>query len=794
MKITVARPFLLILLCGLALALPLATPATAAEAKPPAEQGPSPLQMEQALRRLDSDQWILQAEALNQLAEWKAADAVEPARRILSKGANPWVRGRAFVALARIIGDAVLDDAIDLADDKAADMRSAALKALAFIGSPKGAAAAKRRLTDECPAVRYEAAAAYASLKGADSWGLLESLLADPDVGMVVRVIKAVVHVDTPAARAKVIGLLESENPDVRIAAAETLGALHATEAISRLLGHMTTDADAAVRTACDGALLLFEPDALTQPLFEILRGENTALYPTALGLLARNPTDEVRDGIAELARNPVERYKPVLSTMLNLVASGDPNRHIDFVVRHTGKEYPPEIRAQAVEKLILCDKADHYTILRSLMLDPNSKVHGAAFGAVYKLDKEPPPGGFALYVRDLLLSENLSIQNNAIGMLARQRGSEPLAESAAALDPILGGKDHNLAMNVAKTVGYRATEKDCRILARAQGFITEWRIIGPFPSDQNLGGLATPYPPEAEVDFGKSYSSNQEFFGYGASFDAITALCGGVEKQALSLRPPWEPQSSFRAGRIAVTFPLSLPDRKGLTLSFFAGFQDNPQKGDGVKFEVLADGQPLMFIELTPKIEGWQHSMASLSAYAGKKIGLKFVVDSLASGQNDLVVIGEPRVLAGGATAFDLLKLADTASARTEVNRQEREVSWVPATVDHANGFLYLHYRFKDPHWSAAYAVADVDLPGEEKALVWFGADEAGRLWVNGEEQKLDGDVRGGTVEVTLRPGRNRLMVKTVTTSGEWYTGVRIMAPDGTRLQGLKVARKKKK
>jgi len=788
MKTTVARSLLLVLFCGLASALPLAAPATAAETEMPAEQGPSPLQMEQALSRLDSGRWIVQAEALAQLAEWKSADAVGPIRRILSKGSSPWVRGRALVALARILGDDVLDDAIGFADDKAPEMRAAALQALAFVGSPKGAAAAKRRLKDKSTAVRYDAVYAYARLKGADAWDLLAPFLTDPDLGMVEQVARAVVHVDTPAARAKVVGLLESESAGVRIAAAETLGALHPTEAIAPLLVHVTTDADAAVRTACERALLLFEPDALTRPLFEILRGGNTALYPIALGLLARNPTDEVRDGIAELARNPVERYEPVLSTMLNLVASRDPGRHVDFFVKHTGAEYPPAIRAQAIDKLILCDKADHYTILRGLMLDPDSKVHGAAFEAVYKMDKKPPPGGFSLYLRDLLRSENRSIQNNALGMLARQRGSEPLAESAAALGPILGGKDHKLAVNVAGTVGYRATERDCRILARAQGFVTEWRIIGPFPSDRRLNGIDTPYPPESGVDFGKSYDGNQEFFGYGASFDAMAAVCGGVERQALFVRPPWEPQSSVRAGRIAVTFPLSLPDRKGLTLSFYAGFPDGPRKGDGVKLEVSADGQPLMFAELMPKVEVWQHSVVSLSAYAGKKIRLTFVVDSLASGQDDLAVIGEPRVLAGGATVFDLLKLVPTASARTELSQPEREVSWVPATVDHANGLLYLHYRFKDPNWSTAYAVADVDSPGEEKALVGFRADEAVRLWVNGEEQKLKGNARGGAVEVTLRPGRNRLMVKTATTSGEWYTSVRLMAPDGSRLEGIKM------
>ena len=60
------------------------------------------------------------------LAQAKEKQAVAPLKAILAGQAHPWVRGRALVALAGILGEGVLEDAIALAQHQAPELRAAA--------------------------------------------------------------------------------------------------------------------------------------------------------------------------------------------------------------------------------------------------------------------------------------------------------------------------------------------------------------------------------------------------------------------------------------------------------------------------------------------------------------------------------------------------------------------------------------------------------------------------------------------------------------------------------------------
>ena len=94
-------------------------------------------------------------------------------------------------------------------------------------------------------------------------------------------------------------------------------------------------------------------------------------------------------------------------------------------------------------------------------------------------------------------------------------------------------------------------------------------------------------------------------------------------------------------------------------------------------------------------------------------------------------------------------------------------EVGWRPLPRDAEGvGFVNLGAALRPDHAVAAYALAVVVAPRDERVRLWFGGSGAAKVWLNGVLAVEDPtyhaarlDQRG--VAVTLRKGPNRLLVK---------------------------------
>lgn len=92
-----------------------------------------------------------------------------------------------------------------------------------------------------------------------------------------------------------------------------------------------------------------------------------------------------------------------------------------------------------------------------------------------------------------------------------------------------------------------------------------------------------------------------------------------------------------------------------------------------------------------------------------------------------------------------------------------------------------------------AAYLATRICAPHSQAARLEVGSDDGIKIWLNGavvhRNNALRGCARGAdTVAVILRAGWNDLLVKVTNNGGGWAASVRVRAPDGDRLEGLRV------
>jgi len=116
--------------------------------------------------------------------------------------------------------------------------------------------------------------------------------------------------------------------------------------------------------------------------------------------------------------------------------------------------------------------------------------------------------------------------------------------------------------------------------------------------------------------------------------------------------------------------------------------------------------------------------------------------------------------------------------------------VRWQPVDAP-ADGYVRLNPLFQPSDWVAAYARSWLYSPDERDAVLLLGADDAHRLWVNGEpaserQGRNIAMVDDLAVPVHLRAGWNRVLIEVADLDGGWGFQLRAADPGG----GLRWAR----
>ena len=121
-------------------------------------------------------------------------------------------------------------------------------------------------------------------------------------------------------------------------------------------------------------------------------------------------------------------------------------------------------------------------------------------------------------------------------------------------------------------------------------------------------------------------------------------------------------------------------------------------------------------------------------------------------------------------------------------------QVGWTQRTDKTFDGYVDFQTIFGgNLNWVAAYAWTTVTVPDERIAHIHFGSDDQAKIWLNGESVFTDSTAHSvaidqATIPVTLKPGRNSLLVKVCDEEIFWGFYLRITDPAGKPFDDLTI------
>ena len=119
-------------------------------------------------------------------------------------------------------------------------------------------------------------------------------------------------------------------------------------------------------------------------------------------------------------------------------------------------------------------------------------------------------------------------------------------------------------------------------------------------------------------------------------------------------------------------------------------------------------------------------------------------------------------------------------------------QIGWTQQTDKTFDGYVDFETIFGgNLNWVAAYAWTTLTVPDERTAHIHFGSDDQAKIWLNGESIYTDNtahpvEIDRATIPVTLKPGKNSLLVKVCDEEIFWGFYLRITDPDGKPFDDL--------
>ena len=127
--------------------------------------------------------------------------------------------------------------------------------------------------------------------------------------------------------------------------------------------------------------------------------------------------------------------------------------------------------------------------------------------------------------------------------------------------------------------------------------------------------------------------------------------------------------------------------------------------------------------------------------------------------------------------------------------NGIDEQIRWKRSEDDTLNGYISLG---DNVDWGVAYAFTTVTSPNVREVLLKFDSDDQGKIWLNGKQvfthtKAFSAVIDNYTIPVTLKPGKNSILVKVCEEIGGWGFYLRITDPNGTPFDDLKINQFKK-
>lgn len=289
-------------------------------------------------------------------------------------------------ALGRIsrsgLGRHAADILLLLGIEQEAEVRAAAIEALAALRAPAGLGSIRRALSAESDLERVAAVRALGALEGLDATAELAALLHDR--AWWVRVVAAETMASLGAREwaAEALSMLESEDPHIRALGATLVGAVGASDLSGELFERLD-DPSPDVRVALAGALARLGGERYTTLLIQLAGDANYRVRQHALRALGTGPNAAVADHVrpALRDRHPAVRGEAAMALVR---LSGD--RHVDALLPLLDDARPAAVIG-AIRALQMARAATHAHRIAAQLEHPAAPVREAVIEALIALD-----------------------------------------------------------------------------------------------------------------------------------------------------------------------------------------------------------------------------------------------------------------------------------------------------------------------------------------------------------------------------------------------------------------------
>ena len=506
--------------------LSFAAPAPAAAPAAAAAPAPAPVGTGRMLQQLESDDWILQAEALHYFAKNRVTDGLRATRALLvNEKAGPWIRGRALVTLSALENKLDAPEFKKWLEHTRPELRAAAAEALEVGGGDQATAWLQTLLKDKDNTVRYQAAAALARRSKEAAWAVVDPLTAAGTTGPLRPAARALAWTGTDAALQRLAALMAKTEqlsqclqgirdvPSPKLVPVILAARAVLPEGEERLHGLILSDLQRRDQKDLIAGLGKFI-EAGGDPNIRTAARIMTLLVPAPeLGEPLRKALDKVTD------------TKTIEAGMIALgIPAIEPAKHLEYFTKQLGHA-DAGVRALAIRCLAHCEGANLFEILKPKMADENVSVVAAALGALLRSPAaDAPRGTLVTYLKAPLGSLDAAVRSLANEVLAHGGSSEDYKPALETLGSLLKGKDDVQRESAAKALGALAPQGQVGDLVSMQGYLAKWTIIGTFLNDEKNSGFQEVFEPEKTIDFKVKYQSKYVWAGIQGGVEGLDA------------------------------------------------------------------------------------------------------------------------------------------------------------------------------------------------------------------------------------------------------------------------------
>ncbi len=462
------------------------------------------------LQQLNEEDWILKAEALHYLSENKVQEALEKILKITKdEDERPWIRSKALAAYCKIQNNQDIPQILStFASSPDHVLREGAAESAGLVQGKRGAEILLKLSTDKIKPVQFRALASYSRIMGEDAWPLVQKMTESVPDELIPLAAESLALIGNKDALEK-LNKLTISTTNVR-ALIESLDRSRTPKTVPVLLDLLEkTSADDANFDYIISSLSRNDNEVLSSSLRDLIRtGRDSAIFAASrvITILFQDP-DLGKELLSALAdSSEPETLEAVMIALGSKEMNPDSNKK--FFITHLKHEMP-EIKILSIRCLSHCTEANLYNLLKETIKDSEGSVSIAAINALMEAPiEDAPTGALVSYLEDVLVNTDDVIRKAAFELLGHAGNADDFEPALAMLGEALSGTDTVRREAVAEALGSIAPENGVANVARRQGYISNWMVLGTFLNDKEHKAFANELEPEKNIDFEKTYPS----------------------------------------------------------------------------------------------------------------------------------------------------------------------------------------------------------------------------------------------------------------------------------------------